>query len=91
MTVPGAFLDAIFDLPQGTFTGTAGHDRYVVSHRIMAGGKSHKLVAHQLGGPDYISLNLYLTAKSGALLRPCEMPPEKVVAFVLALVPDVRK
>ncbi|MEX0305750.1 MAG: hypothetical protein AB3N12_00055 [Ruegeria sp.] len=91
MTASDAFLEAVFDLPQGTFTGTAGHNRYVVSHRIMAGGKSHKLVAHQLGGPDYISLNLYLTQKSGALLRPCEMSAEKVVTFVLALVPDVRK
>ncbi len=91
MTPPVDFLFAIHDLPVGTFTGTVGPHRYVVSHQIMAGGKSHKLVAHQLGGPDYISLNLYLTEKSGALLRPCEMPAEKVVDFVLALVPDVQE
>ncbi len=90
MTAPDDFLNALLDLPTGMFTGTARHLRYVVSHQIMAGGKSHKLVAHQLGGPDYISLNLYLTQNSGALLRPCEMPAEKVVTFVLALVPDVR-
>ncbi|WP_367648551.1 hypothetical protein [Ruegeria arenilitoris] len=54
----------------------------------MAGGKSHKLVAHERGGADYISMNLYLTDQSGALLRPCEMPAAKVVRFVLALVPD---
>jgi len=43
-------------------------------------------VAEERGGGDYISLNLYRTA-SGALLRPCEMPEAKVVAFVLALRP----
>ncbi|WP_299984413.1 hypothetical protein [uncultured Ruegeria sp.] len=91
MTAPDAFLDAINSLPTGTFTGTARQSRYVVSHQIKAGGKSHKLVAHQLDGPDYISLNLYLTKNSGALLRPCEMPAEKVVTFVLSLVPDVQK
>jgi hypothetical protein len=41
-------------------------------------------VAEELGGGDYISLNLYLTAR-GARLRPCEMPAAKVVDFVLAL------
>ncbi|SDX16103.1 hypothetical protein SAMN05444358_103206 [Ruegeria halocynthiae] len=91
MTAPGAFMDAMFELPIGTFTGTAGTNQYVVSHQIMACGKSHKLVAHQLGGPDYISLNLYMTRKSGALLRPCEMPAEKVVTFVLTLAPDVQE
>ncbi len=91
MTAPSAFLKAFHDLPVGTFTGSVGPHRYLVSHQIMACGKSHKLAAHQLGGPDYISLNLYLTQKSGALLRPCEMPAEKVVDFVLALVPDVQE
>ncbi len=88
MTATDAFLAAFFALPLGTFTGHAQGGRYVVSRQEMAGGKSHKLVAHQLDGTDYISLNLYQTRNSGALLRPCEMPAEKVVAFVLALCPD---
>ncbi len=91
MTLSERVANALADLPTGTFTGIADNRRYVVSHQIMARGKSHKLVAHELGGPDYISLNLYLTRNSGALLRPCEMPAEKVAAFVLALVPDVRE
>ncbi len=41
-------------------------------------------MAEELGGGDYVSLNLYRTS-SGALLRPCEMPEEKVVRFVLGL------
>ena len=46
-----------------------------------------KLVAEELGGPDYISLNHY-ALRSGARLKPCEMPEAKVRAFVLNLIPD---
>ncbi len=89
MTPPEGFLTAFFALPTGTFTGRADAKRYVASRQVLAGGKSHKLVAHELGGTDYISLNLYQTRNSGALLRPCEMPARKVVDFVLALIPDI--
>ncbi len=89
MTPPEDFLTAFFALPTGTFSGRADTKRYVISRQVLAGGKSHKLVAHELGGTDYISLNLYQTRNSGALLRPCEMPAPKVVDFVLALTPDI--
>ena len=46
--------------------------------------KINKLVARDLGGPDFVSLNLYLL-KSGDLLKPCEMPEAKVRAFVLGV------
>lgn len=85
MKAPDTFLSAFFALPIGTFTGTAGTRRYVVTRQVLAGGKSHKLVGHELGGSDYISLNLYQTRNSGALLRPCEMPARKVIDFVIAL------
>lgn len=88
MTATNAFLTAFFALPVGTFHGTVGTRRYVVSRQVMAQEKSHKLVAHELGGQDYISLNLYLTRNSGALLRPCEMPASKVIRFVVALKPE---
>lgn len=90
MNPPDRFTSILVNLPTGTFTGSAYRRSYVVSHQVLAGGKSHKLVAHELGGSDYISLNLYLTGRSGALLRPCEMPPEKVIDFVLKLTPDLR-
>lgn len=61
--------------------------RYVVTKSCFAQARSWKLVAEELGGPDYISLNLYRTAKGGQL-RPCEMPEAKVIRFVLALVPE---
>ena len=82
-----AFLAAFDALPEGTFTGMADGRRYVVTRQVLAGGASQKLVAEELGGTDYISLNLYRLA-SGARLKPCEMPQEKVVRFVIGLVPD---
>lgn len=78
------FLDAFDALPFGAFTGTAHDRRYVVVKSGFAGDASQKLVAEELGGSDYISLNLYRT-RSGALLRPCEMPETKVIAFILDL------
>lgn len=88
MKASEAFLTAFHALPTGTFNGVSDARRYVVSRHSMAGSKSHKLVAHELGGTGYISLNLYHTKNSGALLRPCEMPACKVIRFVLALAPD---
>lgn len=51
------FAQCLAALPMGTFHGTAHGRRYVFSKTAQAGGRSHKLVAHELGGPDYISLN----------------------------------
>lgn len=81
------FLAAFDALPFGNFTGTAHGRRYVAVKSGFADGASQKLVAEELGGSDHISLNLYRT-RSGALLRPCEMPEAKVIAFVLDLKPD---
>jgi hypothetical protein len=88
LIAPDAFLSAFFAIPLGSSTGQSAGRRYIVSRSELAGGKSHKLIAHELGGGDYISLNLYLTDSSGALLRPCEMPAEKVITFVVAFKPD---
>ena len=83
----GPFLAAFDGLPCGAVQGHALGRRYVATKSQFANGASEKLVAEQLGGSDYISLNLYRTA-NGALLRPCEMPAQKVIDFVLAFAPD---
>ncbi len=74
-------------MPEGTFRGSTPEGTYVVTRTQAAGGKAWSLVAEGLGGRDYISLNLYRTTR-GPILKPCEMPTEKVVAFVLGLQPD---
>lgn len=79
-----AFLAAFDVLPVGTFKGQSHGRRYIVSKSCFNNGHSWKLVAEELGGPDYISLNLYLLA-SGPRLFPCEMPTDKVITFVCGL------
>ena len=55
--------------------------------RFSFGFDAFDIGAEELGGTDYISLNLYdLTAGPG--LYPCEMPAEKVIAFLRDFVPD---
>ena len=80
-----AFLDAFDALPEGRFTGRANGRRYVVIRSVD--GPVQKLLAEELGGNDYISLNLY-RLRSGPRLKPCEMPERKVVDFVTALEVD---
>ncbi|WP_138936179.1 hypothetical protein [Roseovarius arcticus] len=79
-----AFLAAFDALPLGTFYGLAHGRRYVITRQDFAGGAAQKLLAEEMGGSDYISLNVYRLT-SGARLKPCEMPEDKVVRFVLAL------
>lgn len=47
-------------------------------------GKSVKIYAEELGGEDFISLNFYQTDRSD-ILKPCEMPEEKVLQFLREL------
>ncbi len=58
--------------------------RYLLRKETNLGGKLIKLYAEELGGNDFISLNYYPNIKDG-LLKPCEMPKDKVIKFVLEL------
>lgn len=88
MTADPAFLAAFDALPLGGYGGTYEGRRYRVNKSAYSSGRSQKLEAEELGGTDYISLNLYRLADGTALLKPCEMPEDKVVAFVLGVVAD---
>ena len=74
-------------LPAGTHIGKYQDVRYVFSKTRFANGKSWKLVAEQLDGPDYISLNLY-ALPDRTVIRPCEMSLSKVCDFILGLRPE---
>ncbi len=54
---------------------------YGLTRVTRAGGGAVSVYAEELGGPDVVSTNVYRTA-SGDLLRPCEMPAAKVLAFL---------
>ena len=83
-----AFVAAFDAMPEGGYGGTYEGKRYRVTKTLMATGRSQKLEAEELGGNDYISFNLYRLADGTALLKPCEMPEDKVIAFVLGVVID---
>ncbi|MGB3312960.1 MAG: hypothetical protein WBB85_00995, partial [Albidovulum sp.] len=56
------FLSALDRIPNGYSEGLYQGRRYRLEKTTFAGGRSVKLVAWELGGPDYISLNLYRLA-----------------------------
>jgi peptide-methionine (S)-S-oxide reductase len=56
--------------------------RYAVTRVDRAGGRAISVYAEELAGTDVVSTNVYLVAAGGAELRPCEMPAEKVLAFL---------
>lgn len=80
-----AFVTKFDAMPEGGFGGTFEDKRYRITKTLMATGRSQKMEAEELGGNDYISFNLYRLADSTALLKPCEMAEEKVMAFVLGV------
>ena len=88
MTDHAAFVAAFDQLPVGAYGGTYEGRRYRVTKAVMVTGRSQKLEAEELGGSDYISFNLYRLANGESLLKPCEMPAEKVVDFVMKLEAD---
>jgi hypothetical protein len=84
---PAEMREKLAAWPQGYFVAVFRGRRYGVSNTTHVGGRSLKLYAEELGGPDFISLNLYAPAHGDPALRPCEMPVAKVVEFVREAVP----
>ncbi|MDA8584967.1 hypothetical protein N9L47_01715 [Rhodobacteraceae bacterium] len=82
------FLTAFDAMPAGGYGGSFDGKRYRITKTVMATGRSQKLEAEELGGNDYVSFNLYRLADGSTLLKPCEMPEEKVTSFVLGVVVD---
>lgn len=78
-------LEAIERLPEGFSEGLYQGVRYGITRTTFTQGRSYKVYAQALGGSDFISLNFYRTARTD-LLKPCEMPEAKVVAFLQGVV-----
>lgn len=74
-------------LPAGTTYGHSQTRRYSATKQVFNNGKSLKLVAEELGGTGYISLNVY-DLSSGPRLFPCQMSAAKVITFVCTFTPD---
>lgn len=88
MTADPDFIAAFDSLPVGGYGATAFGRRYRVTKSIYCTGRSQKLVAEELGGDDFVSMNVYRLATGEALLKPCEMPEDKARDFVLSVVAD---
>lgn len=88
-TTAQAIWSALASWPRGWFTARYEGRRYGVSHSVHADGRSAKLYAEELGGADRISLNIYAPPSGEPALKPCEMPIDKVTAFVLGAVPEI--
>jgi hypothetical protein len=85
------FESALAAIPSGYGEGVYKGLRYGVTGRKSRDGKRTSLFAQALAGGDLVSFNLYRLRSGEGALRPCEMPVDKVVAFVLGYVPDVPR
>lgn len=85
------FESLVAAIPSGYGEGVYEGRRYGVTVHRSRDEKRTNLFARALTGGDVISFNLYRLRSGEDVLRPCEMPAEKVVAFVLGYVPDLPK
>jgi len=85
---PVAVWDRLNTWPRGWFTASYAGRRYGVTNTAHVNGRSVKLFAEELGGPDRISLNLYAPPSTAPILKPCEMSADKVTDFVLRAQPE---
>lgn len=90
MTPPPDVVALIKALPLGSGRETAHGAKYVTTRTAFVDGRATKVVAEELGGRGYISLNLYDLSR-GAQLYPCEMSDAKVITFLRSCRPDSPK
>ncbi len=75
------FHHILLSLPDGAYDVLYDQTRYLLRKTTHLDEKLIKLYAQELGGNDFISLNYYPKIREG-LLKPCEMPREKVIRFI---------
>ena len=69
-------------LKEGTSKVRYNNATYAVNKEKFNNGRSFKVYADELGGNDFISFNYYVKEDGEDLLKPCEMPQEKVTHFL---------
>jgi hypothetical protein len=60
--------------------------RWGVTRTLHGDGRSEWILAEELGGTDLVSANLYRVGGED-VLKPCEMPEQKVFDFLEGLTP----
>ena len=71
----------IESIPLGYSEGVYSNAKYGITKAVFNNGKSYKIYAKELQDNDFISLNYYITSTK-ELLKPCEIPKEKVIHFL---------
>lgn len=91
MTAPeGELGELVARIPEGWTEVSYAGRRYGLSRTSRAHGRAVSLYARELGGTDTVSANLYARGDE-ILLRPCEMPAEKVQEFLRGWSADQRR
>jgi len=78
------FSQKLSSLKDGSYDVFFNSRRYLLRKETHLDSKLIKLYGEELGGNDFISLNYYPEIQGG-LLKPCEMPQQKVIDFILNL------
>ena len=78
--------DLFARLPEGWSVVEYDGRRYAATRTVHGDGRSESILAEELGGRDQISANLY-RVDGEDVLKPCEMPAEKVLGFLEGLAP----
>jgi peptide-methionine (S)-S-oxide reductase len=74
-------LNYINKIPEGYSEGMYMNTKYGITKSVFNNNKSFKVYAKELQGTNFISLNYYITSTK-KLLKPCEMPEQKVIHFL---------
>ena len=76
------FHERLLSFDDGAYDVSFEQKRYLFRKETHLEGKLIKVYAEALGDTNFISLNYYPQTANG-LLKPCEMPDEKVIDFIL--------
>lgn len=77
-------LDTLLEtIPEGWSRTTLAGDAWGVRRSTHAGGKVISVTAERLGGTEQLGANVWITSE-GPILRPCEVPEEKIMEFLRA-------
>ena len=76
------FHERLLSFEDGAYDVLYDDKRYLFRKKTHLNGKLIKVYAEELGDTNFISLNYYPQTSNG-LLKPCEMPDEKVIDFIV--------
>ena len=76
-----SWIERLRNFPEGASECRYREKKYLMRKETRLDGRLIKLYSEELGGRDFVSLNCYIV-KGKTLLKPCEMPAEKVMDFI---------